>query len=142
LFAGVDQSLRRIEIGGEVLGNTSSALSDLIAAIEGRLNAAAGKLPAGAETRSKEIKVTFERGKGNDWCLWLLDDDCVESSLGPEPERLISVSVFRKARAVPVLLDLLEIIERRQAEYVKEVKSALATIATFSDARRAGTEGK
>jgi hypothetical protein len=120
----IDLLVQRVEATGATLGERATALSEIIAKIDARLGDMPGKTPVTIE--SNGIRLSFERY--GDWGLWLIDCDTEGAGLSGqiEPDALTSVSVLRKARAFPLVLQLLPEIEAEQNRQLSMIDAALA----------------
>jgi hypothetical protein len=112
--------LKSVEAAGTELGEKASLLSDSILKIYQTLMSLPGKVEAQVRSEQPNVTVSFERFR--EWGLWLWDSDTETES----PDELITVSISRKARAFPVLLDLLSAIDREMQSQIKSIDNAIA----------------
>ena len=127
LIPSVETVLQNIETLSSVLAVRATALSDVIAAISDRLCQMAGKVEVDLESESEDLWLGFQRWSNN-WAIRITDEDSDVGSDGRAPEDLTRVSVARKARAFPLLLQLLRKINEEQKRQLQSIDSAFEMI--------------
>lgn len=136
----IDGLISRVESAGSVLGQKATSLSELIDHINERLQKIQGKVAVSVE--SDDIELTFGRSS-NQWGLWLTDSESPNTENGRAPLELARVSISRKARAFPLLLELLSAITTEQSRQIVEIDQAVMLLANDPDSiRDVGKGGK
>jgi hypothetical protein len=121
----VEVLLHSIETSSTQLADRSTELSDLIGRIAERLCNMPGKATVRVESDVGEL--IFSKGRGG-WGLWLLDDNCPSDLDGPVADDLTQVSIKRKARAFPLLLELMREIENEHKRQISAIEEAAALV--------------
>jgi hypothetical protein len=116
------KSLDVLETNGALLEESAKALSDSIAEITTRLQAIPGKVYACVE--KENVTLEFDRYQAT-WNILVTDNDS-EQIDGTEflREPLTQVSVFRKARAFPLIQELLRQIYELQLATLSQIGTA------------------
>jgi hypothetical protein len=126
LKLSIEQLIQRVEASGSALGEKATALSEIISQVALRLQKMSGKTSVTVESE-EGVELSFSRW--NDWGLWLYDNESGTDQDGDRhPDDLTSVSMSRKARAFPLLLQLLPSIEAEQKRQLSEIDDALALL--------------
>jgi hypothetical protein len=133
----IETALSNIELSSLEFAQKATAMSEIIESVNARLRAMPGKMPVSVDT--DEVRLSFD--KRDDWGLWI-DDGEFEGETVPidSPQHLCRVSIARKARAFPLLADLLRKIEAEQCRQTELIQAALVALETLEPA--AGREGR
>jgi hypothetical protein len=125
-FVGqIESALALIEKSSTIFAERASALSDLIEHVDRRLSDLPGK--SSAVVGSEDLRLLFDR-VGGEWGIWFIDDESEQLTDGRKLELLIRASIERKARAVPLLLELLSAIQAEQNRQLGLINEAVRLI--------------
>jgi hypothetical protein len=112
----VESVFQRIEASSKKMATKATGISQFIEIVEGRLV----KLPGKTEARVSKDNISLSFSRANDWGLWLSDEETASG----EADDLTRVSIMRKARALPLLIELLEELQAEQDRQLKVIDEA------------------
>ena len=136
----IDELVGSLEATGSVLGERATALSVTIGRLSDRLEGMDGKTAVSVE--SNGTTLSFARWAG-DWGVWLSDSESGTDDQGClDPVELAQASIIRKAKAFPLLLELISAIEAEQKRQLSEIEAALALVRLEAGAITNKREGK
>ena len=123
--ASIESLLQSVAVTSAAFAERATYVSETIERVETALCELPGKTPL--EVSCDGVTVSFDKHKGR-WGLWLVDEESYDEYGDAHYQYLTTVSVTRKARALPLVLELLPKLAADQQRQIAEIDKSIGSI--------------